>query len=93
MLDLFEKTTVCFSFATVGEDYLLYNDRVRLIPNLKAGTSGGKVVIEIVDDGLLEDNEEFVVNLELNPGSSAALEISSTVVLIMEDLMEDTGKY
>ena len=50
-------------------------------------------MIEIVDDGLLEDNEEFVVNLELNPESSAALEISSTVVLIMEDLMEDTGKY
>ncbi|CAI8057704.1 hypothetical protein GBAR_LOCUS31434, partial [Geodia barretti] len=82
--------TIIDRTTTAGEDYLLYNDRVRLIPNLKAGTSGGKVVIEIVDDGLLEDNEEFVVNLELNPGSSAALEISSTVVLIMEDLMEDT---
>ena len=80
-------------FYTVGEDYLLFNDRIHLVPNPRADRSDKPVVIEIRDDGILEDNEEFVVNLELKEGSSAALDVSSTVVLIMEDLMEESGKH
>ena len=68
-------------------DYQVYNRRVQLIP--RAGVVRGQVHIEIFDDSLLEDNEEFVVNLELKPGSSAAIDISSAIVLIMED----QGKY
>ena len=46
------------------------------------------MLVEIFEDRLLEDNEEFVVNLELKHGS-AAVDISSTIVLIMGD----QGKY
>ena len=75
----------CFILSTVGEDYQLFSRRAQLLPRRNTST----VYIEVFDDDLVEEDEEFVVKLELNEGSSAVVDISSAIVLIMGD----QGKY
>ena len=68
---------------TVGEDYELLRETVKLIPGSNEGN--GRVRLMIPNDYMLEDDEEFVINVELQPDSSALLDISSTIIVIMGD--------
>ena len=68
----------------VGEDYHMANRRVDLIPGVNEDS--GQVKVKIVNDYLPEDDEELFVKLELGSGSSAAIDIDNTVVVIIGDL-------
>ena len=71
------------SYSAAGKDYVMKNRKVQLIPRRNGGSSQVKVVIP--NDNLLEVDEEFVIYLELQAGSSAFLDISSTIIVIMGD--------
>ena len=62
----------------------MQNRRVQLVPGSNGGGSGS-VRVMVPNDYLLEDDEEFVINLELMSGSSAFLDISSTIIVIIGD--------
>lgn len=71
------------SYCAVEVDYVMKNRKVQLIPGRDGGS--GQVQVMIPNDYLLEDDEEFVIYLELQSGSSAFLDISSTIIVIIGD--------